>query len=59
MARRRDEMMQNAKLRDEQREANVKRYRADDAREEAEVTHAQKLRKGKGADFIKWVSLAQ
>ena len=53
MERRRQEMMQNAKVRDEQRETNVKRYRDDDAREEEQLSAARRQRRGKSAEFIK------
>ena len=53
MERRRQEMMRNAKVRDEQRETNVKRYRDDDAREEEQLSAARRHRRGKSAEFIK------
>ena len=50
MAKRRDEMMANAKVRDVQREENVKRYRDDDRKEEERMTEAHQ---GDSADFLK------
>jgi hypothetical protein len=48
MARRRAEMMENAKHRDEQREQNVKRYREEEKREKQELDQ-----QGSSADFLK------
>ena len=51
MERKRRQMMENAKWRDEQREKNVKTYKERDEREEAQMKEEQA--RTSGADFIK------
>ena len=54
MARRREEMMDNAKWRDKEREQNVKRYQREDATEKAML---EKQKQSDSAEFIKWVKI--
>ena len=53
MEKKRLEMMENARWRDEQREQNVERYRAEAEKERKMLEKHNE--QGGSADFVKWV----
>ena len=55
MEKKRAEMMQNAKWRQEQREKNVKQYKAEDEKESAMLNKLQELNQGEA--FLKYEHL--